>query len=362
MLFTSLIAFFSIIFLLILHEFGHFIIAKKFKVKVEEFGIGYPPRIIGKKFGETLYSLNFLPFGAFVKIYGEEGGVKDARSFTGKPIWQRALIILGGVVAFWIISWILLSITFGLGTPVAVSDQDDQGLINPKVQIIGVFPDSPAQVAGLEIGDTIKKVQSSRFEVQSVDKVKEVQEFTNEHLGEEIVLTIQRGKEVFEVPIVPRLSPPEEEGAMGVMLARTVIKSYPWYQAPFKGILETGSLTFFALKGWERIIFNLIKGKGMPAGAQIMGPVGIFSLLTKAQYLGVSYFLRFIAIISIFLALFNILPIPAVDGGRLLFLAIEKVRKKPIPQKIEQGINSAFFILLVGLMIFVTFKDIQRMF
>ncbi|GAH75098.1 unnamed protein product, partial [marine sediment metagenome] len=110
-----LIVFISLIGLIILHEFGHFAIAKKFGVRVEEFGIGYPPRIFGKKIGETLYSLNLLPFGAFVKIYGEEGGIESAHSFTGKPIWQRALIILGGVVSFWIISAILLSIVFGGG-------------------------------------------------------------------------------------------------------------------------------------------------------------------------------------------------------------------------------------------------------
>lgn len=129
MILTILIAFISLIALIVLHEFGHFILAKKFGAKVEEFGIGYPPRLFGKKFGETIYSLNLLPFGAFVKVHGEEGGVENYRSFTNKSIWQRVLIVLGGVVSFWIIAAILLTIVAGVwGLPVAVLDTDSQNL------------------------------------------------------------------------------------------------------------------------------------------------------------------------------------------------------------------------------------------
>lgn len=190
-----LIVFISLIGLIVLHEFGHFAIAKKFGVRVEEFGIGYPPRIFGKKIGETLYSLNLLPFGAFVKIYGEEGGIESAHSFTGKPIWQRALIILGGVVSFWIISAILLSIVFGMGVPQAISDTTKA--VNPKVQIVAVASGSPAEEAGIKVGDTIKEfsIFNSQF---SINKVKEIQELTEEYKGEAITLTIERGKEVFE--------------------------------------------------------------------------------------------------------------------------------------------------------------------
>ncbi|KPJ55022.1 hypothetical protein AMJ49_07285 [Parcubacteria bacterium DG_74_2] len=175
MFLTILIVFFSIISLLALHEFGHFIIAKKFGVRVDEFGIGYPPRLFGKKYGETLYSLNLLPLGAFVKIYGDEAEPlvqdksqtkkKDPQSFSSKPIWQRSLVLLGGVVAFWIIAAVLLSFVFIIGTPQAISDD----IQNPdaKVLITAIAPDSPAQKAGLIPGDTITKFQ----------KVKEVQGF-----------------------------------------------------------------------------------------------------------------------------------------------------------------------------------------
>ncbi len=354
-----LIVFISLIGLIVLHEFGHFAIAKKFGVRVEEFGIGYPPRIFGKKIGETLYSLNLLPFGAFVKIYGEEGGIESAHSFTGKPIWQRALIILGGVVSFWIISAILLSIVFGMGVPQAISDEAKA--VNPKVQIVAIASGSPAEEVGIKIGDAIKQLTINNQQL-TINKVKQVQEFTKEHLGEEITLTIERGKEVFDATLIPRVSPPEGEGAMGVGLMRTALTSYPWYLASIKGVEACFNLTGSIVAGLLQVLGNLIQGKGLPPGAQLMGPIGIGSLMTQAAHLGLAYYLQFIALISIYLAIFNILPIPALDGGKLLFLGIEKVRRRAVSQKIEQGITSIFFALLIALMIWVTIKDISRLF
>ena len=150
---TLVIAFFSLVALMAIHEFGHFIIAKRFGVKVEEFGIGYPPRIFGKKIGETIYSINWIPFGAFVKIYGEEGlpaqagGVDDYRSFMNLKIWKRVLIVIGGVAAFWIVSAILFSIVFAIGANIPIGDQDVQGVNNIQVKIISVESGSPADLA-----------------------------------------------------------------------------------------------------------------------------------------------------------------------------------------------------------------------
>lgn len=377
MIFTILIAFISLIGLIIIHEFGHFILAKKFGVKVEEFGIFLPPRLIGKKIGETIYSLNLLPFGAFVKIEGEEGGIESAHSFSGKPIWQRVIIILGGVVSFWIISVILLSIVFGLGVPQAISDEENHNLLNPKVQIIAIAPGSPAEKSGIKIGDTVKQFSIFNYPSKarvgdegeafsdlqfSIDKVKELQELTEKYKGEEVILTIERGKEIFDITLVPRVSPPKDEGAMGVALIRTVDKSYPWYLTPIKGIEASFNLTGSVVIGLTKVFGNLIQGKGLPLGAEIMGPVGIGKLMTQFARLGINYYLQFIAIISVYLAIFNILPIPALDGGKLLFLGIEAARKKPFPPKIEQKINSIFFALLITLMVWVTIKDIARLF
>jgi len=352
MILTILIIFFSLIGLIVLHEFGHFILAKLFGVKVEEFGIFLPPRLIGKKIGETIYSLNLLPFGAFVKLYGEEGGIQDIRSFSGKPIWQRALIIVGGVVTFWIISIILLSIVMGLGVSVAVSDEENGTLVDPKVQVLAVAPDSPAEIAGIKIGDTLKQF----------NKVREVQEFTKEYAGQEVTLTIGRGKEAFEVNLVPRPDASEEEGAMGVVLARTAIKSYPWYQAPIKGVEATIGSTGIIITTLAEALGGLLVGKGLPPGVQFVGPIGIGSLMIQFAGLGINYYLHFVAVISIYLAIFNILPIPALDGGKLIFLGIEAVKRKPVSPKIEQKITAVFFTLLIVLIVWVTINDIMRLF
>ena len=349
MILTILIAFISLIGLIILHEFGHFVLAKKFGVKVEEFGIGYPPKIFGKKIGQTIYSLNLLPFGAFVKT----------EEISHQPVSKRALISFGGGLSFWIMAAIIFSIVFNLGTRVAIGDEENFNLIEPRVQIATISPGSPAQIAGLEVGDIILELKAQTLKLKTT-KVKEVQEFTKAHLGEEITLTIARGKEIFDVKLIPRISPPEGEGPMGVALVRTAIKKYPWYLAPWQGILTTFNLTAAIIQGYFQAIGNVLKG--LPSGVQMRGPVGIFHLLNQASKLGLSYFLNFFALISIYLAIFNLLPIPATDGGKLLFLGIEVARRKPISVQIEQKINALFFAMIIAFAIWVTIQDIIRIF
>lgn len=359
MISAILIALISLVSLMVLHEFGHFILAKKFGVKVEEFGIGYPPRLFGKKIGETLYSINLLPFGAFVKIPGEIERLEDPGSFSQKPIWQRALIVLGGVLSFWIVSAVILSITMGIGAPTSISDDEAGNLENIRVQVAGVSANSPAEIAGIKVGDTIREFSISNSEFP-ITKVKEVQELTSQYKGEEITLTIERGKEVINVSLTIRASPPAGEGAMGVALARTAIKTYSPFEAVWQGIKSTFNLTLSIIQGYYQVIVNLVKG--VPSGAQLMGPVGIVDLFRQASQVGISFFLQFIAIISIYVALFNILPIPSVDGGKFLFLMIEAIRKKPVSQKTEQKITTVCFGLLLILMVFVTIKDVVRIF
>ena len=362
MVLTILITFISLISLLVLHEFSHFILAKKFGVKVEEFGIGYPPRLIGKKIGETIYSINLLPFGAFVKILGEEERIDDPRSFNKKPIWQRILIILGGVVSFWIIAVILLSVIAGVwGLPISISDEADHNLRNPKVQITQVVPESPAEKAGLQIGDIIKKLRAENLEL-TTDKVKEVIEFTRENKGKEITLVIQRGKKVFDISLIPRASPPEGEGPMGVGLARVASKIYPWNQAPIEGARVVKNATIGIPYALGNILWKMIRGEPIKEKIEARGIVGIGELLVQAAERGIDEFLYLISIISIYVALFNVLPIPALDGGKLLFLAIEKFKGQPVNPKIEQRITAFFFAILLLLAIWVTIKDITKLF
>ena len=359
MVFIFLAALITIVSLVTLHELGHFILAKKFGVKVEEFGIGYPPRIFGKKVGETVYSLNLLPFGAFVRLYGESEKIKDSRSFSGKPFWQKSLIILGGVISFWVVAFILFTIVMILGVPTVIGDNDNYP--NSKIQIMAVIPDSPAGKAGIRIGDIILKIKDPQTGIEKeIDKTKELQEFIKENKGKEVILTIQRGKEFLSFSLVPRISPPEGQGPIGVALVRTALKKYPWYLAPFEGAKTTVYLTGMVLKGWASALINLIQRK--PAGVELVGPVGVFGLFIQAGELGLVYFLQFVAIISIFVALTNVVPIPITDGGKFLLLTIEKIRGKEISSKVEQRINAFFFALLIALMIWVTIKDISKFF
>ena len=364
MILSVIIAFFSVIGLLALHEFGHFLVAKKFGIRVDEFGIGYPPRLFGKKIGDTLYSLNLLPFGAFVRIPSLDEGetsIEESLAFEKKPIWQRAWVLLGGVVSFWLVAFLLLSFVFFLGAPQAISDDQAGVLNNPRVEVLSVSNHSPAQEAGIKSGDMIKEMSFSSESVM-VEKVGQVQSFTDKYKGQMISLKIQRGKEILNVSLVPRVSPPAGEGVMGVSLVRVSDVSYAWWQSPIKVAEATFNMTYRVVAGWAGLLKNLISGQGMPQGVELVGPVGIGAMVSQAFQVGITYFLQFIAMIAIYLAVFNILPIPSLDGGKLLFLLIEKIKGQPVNTKTEQKITLAFFGVMVLLAIWVTFKDISKLF
>lgn len=359
MLFAIFIVFLSLIALVTLHELGHFLLAKKFGVPVEEFGIGFPPRLFGKKFGETVYSLNLLPLGAFVKIYGEEGGIEDSLSFSQKPIWQRALIVLGGVLAFWIIAIILLSIISSVrGLPAAVvEDASAAHLKEAKVQILEVLAGSPAERAGISPFDMILQLKSGR-EVVSPVNIGEVQDFIQRHKDEQITISLFRGKGGKEKTLKVT---PNKEGKIGVGLVVIGFKTYPWYLSLGAGIETTGRLTYGILKSLGMVLGKAIKGQKVE-GMEVRGPIGIGELMTRYYQLGGGYFVYMVSLISIYLAIFNLLPIPAVDGGRFLFLGIEKIRGRPIAPKVEQKINAIFFMLLLVVLVLVSIKDIMRLF
>ena len=357
------IALVSLLLLIVVHELGHFALAKKFRVKVEEFGIGIPPRVLGKKLGETMYSFNLLPVGAFVRLEGEEKEVESERSFSRKPIWQRALIVVGGVVAGWLAAFFLFGVTGAVwGIPVAIPDDFEANIQDPKVQIIGIVQNSPAQDAGLQLGDIIVQVQAEDQESVEIRKVTQVQEFTQSAKGNEIVLSVLRGGELVEIPVIPRLEPPSGEGPIGIALARTALMRYPWYEAPFQGVIITGRVSWEILRGLGDIGSHIFSGKGVPPGVELMGPVGVFDTLRNSLTVGAGHFIYFVALISVYLAIFNTLPLPVLDGGKLLFLGIEAFRKKPLPRHIEQNVSAVFVALLISLMIWVTIGDLRRIF
>jgi regulator of sigma E protease len=360
-LFIVLVSFLALV---VLHELGHYLFAKKYGVKVEEFGIGLPPRLIGKKFGETIYSINLLPLGAFVRLEGEEHTVPGPRSFSTKPIWQRAVIVAAGIVAFWLVAVVIFAgLGMTTGIPTGIGDEEVEGVVYPKVLVLNVANDSPAQEAGIQLGDNILRMEEKSTQAFiEPTKVKEIQEFSNAYGGKEIVIALERGGERKEVILTPRLAPPDKQGAMGVALVRTGFVKYAWWEALWRAVERTAMITYEIVANLAGLLFNLVSGKGVPAGVEVMGPVGIVHLLTNSFSLGFAHFLSFFAVLAVYLAIFNALPIPVVDGGKLLFLGIEAIRKKPISQAWEQRMGTVVFALLITLMIWVTFKDIVRIF
>ncbi len=351
---TVLIIIISLVILIFLHELGHFLLAKKYGVKVEEFGIGIPPRIYGKQIGETLYSINWIPLGGFVKLYGEDRKIKDDRSFSQKPIYQRALIVFAGVAAFFIIAFVVFSIHSMVGVRTIAEDgKAREEMNNPEVFITGVLSNSPAKEAGIEGGDILLKIDGVQ-----VDYPSNATSLLRDKEGEKVDILINRGEENVSIVLFPREEASLEEGVAGFSMVMTEEKVYPFYKAPVQGVIRTGEMTFTVFYGFYSLFKSLITGTPLPLGMEVGGPVAIVDIGVNAFSRGISDFLQFLGAITVSLAVINILPIPALDGGRLVFLLIEKIKGNPLPQKIEYGLNATFFLLLVALMIFITFKDL----
>ncbi len=354
-----------IVFILILgllvfvHELGHFLAAKKLGVKVEEFGFGFPPRLFGVKKGETIYSLNLIPLGGFVKIFGEDGEEKNSQhSFAAKKVWQRACVLLAGVAMNIVLAIMLLSLGYMIGLPWAIDDNQAAGDV--KVQITQVAAGSPAAKAGMKVGDIILGVSNQGGELRGAEKVIDVQNFIDKNKGQELLVWLKRGQAEFQVSLVPRVSPPQNEGAMGVGLARVSKISFPWYRAIYEGAKETFVLIWLIISSLGYLIWQFFS-TGRSAG-EVMGPVGIFSITGQAAQMGFIYLLQLTALLSVNLAIVNALPFPALDGGRLLFLIIEKIKGSPVSQTVEKAIHTAGFAFLILLMIVITVKDVARLF
>ena len=344
--------------LVLVHEWGHFFVARKFGVRVEEFAFGFPPRIASVTKNGVRYALNLFPIGGYVKIYGEGGeGSGDPAGFSPRPGWRRIAIIAGGVVMNAVLAWVLFSASHAIGLPTVLEDSDPAP--DARVTVIAVDPDSPAGSSGIKFGDAITAVGTTGAEVM-VTAISEVQEFIDAHRGTEVSILLHRGDEDIAVRVTPRANPPEGQGPLGIAMVRAGIVSVPWWRSPLEGAKTTWdvlSLTARAL--WDTASRLLSQGE---VGADVSGPVGIFVFANETRQLGVAYFLRLIGVLSVNLALLNILPIPALDGGRVLFLFIEKVRGVRVNEGLEQGVHTVGFVLLLMLILAITYRDIVRFF
>lgn len=334
--------------LVLVHEFGHFFAARRTGVKVEEFGLGLPPKIIGKKFGDTIYSINWLPIGGFCKLYGEDGDGKGGEAFNHKKPWQKLIIVLGGVLMNLVLAIVIFSVVY---TILGVPKETD------KVKIIGVAKDSPAEKVGLKENDVILRVQDKEIK-KSDELLTEVAKYKGKFVKLKVYQVSQVEK---EVNVEVRDNPPDGEGSIGVAISNTELIKVPWYRF-YEGIGAGFKEAYFWGKIITKGVFEMVRGLFMgQVPKDVSGPIGMYeatSSINRNQ--GFLAVVHFFGIVSVNLAVVNILPFPALDGGRIIFVLYEMISMKKANQKLELVVNNIGMMLLLGLILLITVGDIGR--
>lgn len=349
--------------LILVHELGHFIAAKRAGVRVDEFGIGFPPRLWQKKVGETVYSVNAFPIGGFVKIFGEDPneesmkGKDYTRSLTHKKRYVQAWIIGAGVVFNLLFAWLLISVGFMIGLPYSVDDRAYGARVqNPSLTITQIMPKSPAEGAGLKGGDIIVGLVSGEDALTS-PRVETTQKFIASH--EEVTVTYLRGTETKIAAVRGEEGVIDGRRAIGISMDIVGILKLPIHEAFYVGLSTTLSITAAMTVGILEFFKNIFIGQGSLEG--LAGPVGIVSIVSDASTLGFVHLLSLTSIISINLAIINLLPFPALDGGRLFFLLIEAIKRTPIKPEVANIANGIGFLVLIAFMVFITFHDVVKL-
>ncbi len=358
-----------IIILLVLvtvHELGHFVTAKWFGIRVDEFGFGFPPRAMRLfKKGETEYTLNWLPIGGFVKIFGEEisaeavDGPEANRSFVNKPKWQQAIVLVAGIFANLLLAWVLFSIGFMSGMPTSVDSVSDKAMLkDAKLVIVTVLPDSPADKAELISGDKILSLSTEKENITELNPVS-LREFIIKH-DENITVSYERNGVISSTVIDPVISEADGKPSIGISMAEIGTLKLPFFKALAEGAKFTWTVTEGTVVGLSGLVHSAVNGAGNVKDA-ITGPVGMVRIVGDASEFGFAYLLSFAALISVNLAVINLVPFPALDGGRLLFVLIEKIKGSRINPNVANIANMIGFWLLILLMVFVTYNDIAKL-
>ncbi len=356
------IGLFFFILLIVIHEYGHFLVAKRNGVDVEEFGIGFPPKIVGKTIGKGIfrayYSINLLPIGGFVRLKGETDADKRKGSLGTASLWVKTKIMLAGVFMNWVAAAVILTILAWTGMPKLIDNQftvnSDTEIVSSQVLIGFVEEDSPASRAGLEFGDTLVKLGG--VEVTDSDKLFDL---TQGNAGKSVDLEYIRDNTTYNEATTLNADN-QTQGYLGVSPADFSSQRSTW-SAPLVGIGLTAQLSWETLQGLGGLVADVFSGNASEAGDQVAGPVGIYQLLEDVSEIGVSYVFFLIAIISLTLAVMNALPIPALDGGRLFVTLLYRVIRKPLTPKAEQIIHGTGMVALLALILLVTVLDIQRL-
>lgn len=353
---TILLVIIALSLLVLIHEFGHFAAAKWFGIRVDEFGFGFPPKVFSWVRGETRYSLNLLPFGGFVRIFGEDtapppGTPDEGRAFVSKPVGMRAFVIGGGVLMNFLAGWLLLSAVFMIGSA-------------PHLGISYVAPDSPAAAAGLVEGDLVLRAASlveSRMPLTDPISLESFIDLVDRATAAQVPLTftVLRGGNELSFEVTGRAVPPEGEGALGVTLFDTGMPRTGFFQSFVKGAEATLALLKAIIVGLAEFFIGIFTERG--TFKMVTGPVGVVAVAVGSVSFGIAPFLNLMALISLHLALLNFLPLPALDGGRLFFLVLEAVKGSPVSRTVERATHAVGFALLLLLMIVVTVRDIGRL-
>ena len=357
-MFTTILIFLFVLGLLVLvHEAGHLLAAKRAGVRVDEFAIGFPPKLFSFKRGGTRYALNLIPLGGYVKIKGEQGDhAEDLDSFSAKSPLQRAWILSAGVLMNIALAAVLLTVGFTVGLPQALPDGETPSggtVASRQVQIVEVVENLPAQKQGIQLGDVVLSIDDT-----SVKTYQELQGVLDDKLGESVIVKVQRGDELIAYDIVPEILESTGQPGLGVGLIESGTVRYSFPLAVVHGVASTGRLIQAIVVAFYEIIRDLIIG--VPVDIEIAGPVGIANLTGIVSRLGFVYILQFTALLSVNLAVINYLPFPALDGGRVLFLLIEKARRKKMNPKVEAATHNIGFAVLLFLIFLVTIRDVSR--
>lgn len=354
--------------LIFVHELGHFLIAKLSGIRVDEFALGFPPTLLSKKVGETVYKLNIIPFGGYVSIFGENPdqaslfGPDAARSMVKKNRGIQAAVLSAGVIFNVIFAWVLISASLALGiSPTASLVGDSAGTVNGKVIISEVLKDSPAEKAGLKSGDIVFRVTDKEVVLADATlTIDSVQKLIAGDKDKQVVFGVYRQGIEYSATATPASGLVAGKAAIGISMESGEVIQIPWYQAPIQGFKTTLNIIVLTAQGLWGFVAQAFHGEA--DYGQVSGPIGIVGMVGSASAYGLSYILFFTALISINLAIINILPFPALDGGRLLFVAIEAITRKNIPPKIGNALNAGGFVLLILLMLLVTYHDVAKLF
>ena len=358
---TILIFLLVISVLVLVHELGHFVVAKRAGMRVEEFGFGFPPRLWAYKRGETTYTINLIPFGGFVRIFGEEGEHRNTPgSFSHSGFWSQMAVVVAGVFMNFLLAVVLLMITNFAGLRVGLFDaQTIARATDRKVQILEIAPDSPADKGGLRALDEIVGFRTDGI-VVTTDTPEAVQTFAYAHAGQATTMVVRRGSTLTDVPLQLRVAQGPTQGPIGISLAMTGVIRFPWYESIWRGAVDAWELFVATIVGYGGLLFSLFSTGRL--GTDVSGPIGIAALTGQAARVGFTYLLQFVAMISVNLSVLNILPFPALDGGRAVIVLAERIRGKALRESTERSINAIGFAILIALMVAVTVKDIVKFF